>query len=56
MLPERGGTSHESRKRNIMSTSQNVRLREEAAAKCTAKIKKEVLKQARKARAEHLVK
>ena len=36
---------------------ENVGLREEAAARCTAKIKRKVLKkQARKARAEHQVK
>ena len=48
---------HESRKRKIvMSTPETVRLREEAAARCTAKIKRGVLKkQARKARAEHHV-
>ena len=41
---------------NILSTPENVRVREEAA-RCTAKIKRRVLrKQARKARAEHLVK
>ena len=40
-----------------ISTPNNVRLREEAAARCTAKIKRRILrKQARKARAEHLVK
>ena len=40
-----------------MSTPETVRLREEAAARCTAKIKRRILrKQARKARAEHLVK
>ena len=40
-----------------MSTPENVRLREEAAARCTTKIKRRVLRrQARKARAEHLVK
>ena len=40
-----------------MSTPEDVRLREKAAARCTAKIKRKVLKkQARKARAEHLVK
>ena len=40
----------------MMSTPENVRLREEAAAKCTAKIKRRVLRrQARKDRAEHLV-
>ena len=39
-----------------MSTPENVRRREEAAARCTAKIRRKVLKkQARKARAEHLV-
>ena len=38
------------------STPENVRLREEAAARCTTKIKRRVLRrQARKARAEHLV-
>ena len=38
-------------------TPENVRLREEAAARCTKMIKRKVLKkQARKARAEHLVK
>ena len=42
------------RGKGIMSTPENVRLREEAAARCTAKIKRRVLrKQARKARAEH---
>ena len=40
-----------------MSTPENVRLREEAAARCTTKIQRRVLRrQARKARAEHLVK
>ena len=40
-----------------LSTPENVRSREEAAARCTAKIKRKVLKeQARKASAEHLVK
>ena len=40
----------------MMRTTENVRLREEAAARCTAKIKRRVLrKQARNARAEHLV-
>ena len=40
-----------------MSTPENVRLREEAAARCTAKIKRRILrKQARKARAEHVAK
>ena len=41
----------------ILSVPENVRLHEEAAARCTAKIKRSVLKkQARKARAEHQVK
>ena len=41
----------------IISAPENVRLREEAAARCTAKINRKVLKkQARKVRAEHLVK
>ena len=45
------------REKEIMSTPDNVRLREEAAARCTEKIKRGVLrKQARKAGAEHLVK
>ena len=40
-----------------MSTPENVRLREEAAARCTAKIKRRMSrKQARKPGAEHLVK
>ena len=40
-------------KKTIMSTPENVRLREEAAARCTAKIKRMILrKQARKARAD----
>ena len=40
----------------IQSTPENVRFREEAAARCTKKIWRRVLKkQARKARAEHLV-
>ena len=45
------------REQIIQSTPQNVSLREEAAAKCTKKIQRKVLKkQARKARADHLVK
>ena len=45
------------REKEIMSTPDNVRLREEAAARSTEKIKRRVLrKQARKAGAEHLVK
>ena len=45
------------REEDIMSTPENVRLPEEAAARCTTKLKRRVLrKQARKARAEHLVK
>ena len=44
------------REKEVMSTPENVRLREEAAARCTAKIKRIILrKQARKAWAEHLV-
>ena len=40
-----------------MCAKENVRLREEAAARCTARIKRKVLqKQAWKARAEHQVK
>ena len=40
-----------------MGTQETVRFREEAAARCTAKNKRKILrKQARKARAEHLVK
>ena len=45
------------REEEIMSTPENVRLRAEAAARCTAKIKRIVLRrQARKAGAERLVK
>ena len=41
------------RERIVKSTPEDVGLREEAAARCTAKIKRKVLKkQARKARAE----
>ena len=44
------------REKLMMSTPETVRLREETAARCTAKIKRIILrKQARKARAEHLV-
>ena len=40
----------------MIRTLENVRLREEAGARCTAKIKRIVLRrQARKARAEHLI-
>ena len=40
-----------------MCPPKTVRLREEAAARCTAKIKRRILrKQARMAKAEHLVK
>ena len=42
------------REKTITSTPENVRPREEAAARCTAKIKRRILrKQARKARAEN---
>ena len=42
--------------KEMMRTPESVRLREEAAARCTAKIKRRVLrKQAKKARTEHLV-
>ena len=45
------------RAKTKISILETVRLREEAAARCTAKIKRRKLKkQARKARAEHLVK
>ena len=45
------------RENKILSVPENVRLHEEAAARCTAKIKRSVLKkQARKTRAEHQVK
>ena len=45
------------REKVVQSTLENVRLREAAAARCTKKMKRRVLKkQARKARAEHLVK
>ena len=44
------------KEKEIMCTPENVRLREEAAARCTTKIKRRVVRrQARKARAEHLV-
>ena len=40
------------KEKEMMRTPENVRLREEAAARCTAKIKRRVLRrQARKARA-----
>ena len=43
-------------KEKMMTSPESVRLHEEAAARCTAKIKRRVLRrQARKARAEHLV-
>ena len=54
-----GEVAHHSKAERIFSlrTQQNFRLRKEAAARCTAKTKRKVLKkQARKARAEHLVK
>ena len=45
------------RENKKQSYPENVRLHEEAAARCTNKIKRRVLKkQARKAKAEHLVK
>ena len=45
------------KEKNIPRTLDNVKLREEPAARCTKKIERKVLKkQARKARAEHLVK
>ena len=44
------------REKEIMGTPENVRLRENAAATCTAKIQRRIVrKQARKAKAEHLV-
>ena len=44
------------KEKELLRTPENVRLREEAAARCTAKIKWRVLRrQARKARAEHLI-
>ena len=44
------------KEKELVRTPENVRLRKEAAARCTAKIKRIVLRrQARKARAEHLV-
>ena len=44
------------KEKEMMRTPENMRLREEAAARCTAKIKRRVLRrQTRKARAEHLV-
>ena len=45
------------REKEMMSTPETVRLREEVDARCTTKIKRSVLRrQARKVRAEHLVK
>ena len=45
------------KEKEMMKTPENVRLREGAVARCTAEIKRSVLRrQARKARAEHLVK
>ena len=50
-----GHRTRAQREKEIMSTPVNVRLREEGAAGCTAKIKRRKLtKQARKASAEHL--
>ena len=50
-------TTRKLKEKNIQSTPENVRLREEAAARSTKKIKRKVLKkQARKARAEHMLK
>ena len=44
------------REKGIMSTPENVRLREEAAARCSAKTKRRVLRrQAKKVRTEHFV-
>ena len=44
------------KEKEMLRTPENVRLREEAAARCTAKTNRRVLRrQARKARAEHLV-
>ena len=52
------GTQHKNmREKAVQETPENVRVREEAAARCTKVIKRRVLKnQARKARADHLVK
>ena len=56
LLPGRWLITRKQRKIK-MSTPENVRLREEAAARSTAKIERKVLKkQARKARADHQVK
>ena len=45
------------REKEMMNTPETVRLREEAAARCTTKIKRRLLgKQPLKARAEHFVK
>ena len=50
-------TEQKNRDKAVKETPQNVRIREEAAARCTKVIKRRVLKkQARKARADHLVK
>ena len=42
--------------REIISIPENVRMCEKAAARCATKIKRALRRQARKARAEHLVK
>ena len=57
LLPERWRTTRKQKREKVMvSTPENVRIREEAAARCTAKIRRTGLKkQARKARAEHHV-
>ena len=57
MLPERWRTTRKQKEKKKKSTPENVGQREECAARCTAKIRGKALKkQARQARAEHLVK
>ena len=56
-LPEKWHTTRKRKEKIMMSIPECVRLREEAATRCTAKIKRKVLKkQARKARTEHQLK
>ena len=51
-----GSASNEITKRKRNNSLDNVRLREEAATRCTAKIKRRAhMKQTMKARAEHVV-
>ena len=44
------------KRKTTINTPENVKLREEAAARCTAKIKRRTLRKQARVRAEHLVK